>query len=82
MGDYHTYTYSTNNSGVRFTIEDLQKAKDNLISYNDATTSDSSLVEYKELLQELVNVLPIKLPLWIVQHQEQLRKLGITIKEK
>jgi len=78
---YYDITYNGNNE-VSLTIDDLQKAKDNLISYNYYTTSDSDLIEYKELLQELVNVPPIKLPLWIVQHQEQLHKLGIKIKEK
>lgn len=80
---YYDITYNGNNE-VSLTIDDLQKANSCAysISYNYYTTSDSDLIEYKELLQELVNVPPIKLPLWIVQHQEQLHKLGIKIKEK
>jgi len=47
----------------------------------DETYIDSSYEEeMRELLEQLVNTPPIKIPLWIEQHKKELKELGINIK--
>ena len=37
---------------------------------------------FRKILQELVNTPTIKIPLWIESHKEELKELGIKIKER
>ena len=51
------------------------------ITYFTKNCDDGSIyVKSLELLKELVNTPPIKIPIWIKQHVDVLKSLGITIK--
>ena len=49
-------------------------------TWNDNSTYVGSSA--KEVLQELVNTPVIKIPFWIIQHKQQLKDLGIVLKEE
>ena len=44
--------------------------------------SSPSIPSARDLLQELVNTPVIKIPFWIIQHKEQLKSIGIELKEE
>jgi len=48
---------------------------DNIHVYYTSYTSS----KLKSLLQEVINLPPLKLPLWVLEHKEELEQLGIKI---
>jgi len=79
-GNYYTYD-PNNNYYINIPYNTDNTEKDYVYSYYYDWKEDM-ISRLKKIIEELVNMSPIKIPIWIYENLDLLKELGIKVKEK